>query len=128
MLNIKVFSMFDNRSSVAQVTMVLFKSDITIHQLVSVNRSADILSVSKSGELLIGCGGVFANNQLHIYTELGHTSSIALQRHDLLTDAAWTHRGNIIYTTPTSIVTMLRSGAIISSANIRTRSECECIC
>jgi hypothetical protein len=98
--------------------MVLFKSDITIHQLVSVNRSADILSVSKSGELLIGCRGVFANNQLHIYTELGHTSSIKLQRNDLLKDAAWTHGENIIYTTPTSIVTMSRSGAIISSANI----------
>jgi hypothetical protein len=98
--------------------MAVFKSDITIHQLVSDKRSADILSVSTSGELLIGCRSLLANNQLHIYTELGHTSSIKLQDDELLKDAAWTHRGNIICITQSSVVTMSRSGDIICKTNI----------
>lgn len=67
---IKVFCLCINRSPVTHVTMVLFKSDITIHQLVPDKRSADKLSVSMKDELLIGCRRVCANNyQLHIYTE-----------------------------------------------------------
>jgi hypothetical protein len=100
------------------VTTVIFKSDITIHHLVSDKRSADILSVSKSGELLIGCRGAFANNQLHIYTELGHMSSIKLQHNEKLKDAAWTFKEDIIYITKSSIVTMSRSGDIICKTNI----------
>ena len=95
---------------------------ITVDQLKGL--VVDILSVFND-KLLVSCYGI---SQLFIYSREGrHLSTIKTNNNDQLRDAAWTPRGNIVYTTyfpSDKVVVMSESGKVITTHTQMTEPHC----
>ena len=91
-------------------------NNFTVDQLKGYWR-VHILSVFND-KLLISHGGLFGLSQLFVYSREGrHISTIIISDNDVLWDATWAPRGNIVYTTLHSnkVVVMSDSGKIITT-------------
>jgi hypothetical protein len=101
---------------------------ITMKLLVDAKRDVDIMSISSSGELLVGSQDWNeSENFLHKYDAEGrHVSSVwKMPEHfmvyDFVLDATWTPRGNIVFTifsVPTRVVTMTRTGDVVAKTTL----------
>ena len=76
--------------------------------------SVDILSIYKN-KLIVSC---FGYSRIFIYNHKGsHLSTVITNNNDWLLDAAWTPRGNIVYTTSrvNKVVVVAESGKLITT-------------
>ncbi len=96
-----------------RVTSAQHTRDITLPQLNNeLSCGVSILSVSSGGQLLVG---QYRDSQLNVYSTDGdHVTSIDLPGGDRLVDAAWTPRGNIVYTTYDKVAVMSQSGDVVA--------------
>jgi hypothetical protein len=79
--------------------------------------------VSSEGQLLIG---LHQEHQLHIYSaNCSHVTSLATPHNDMVHDAVWTPRGNIVYTEHNrgKVVTLSQSGDVIQLNNVSHASN-----
>lgn len=98
-----------------------FGRNISVLQLINNERCVDILSVSTSSELLVGCEGW---NPLCIYDADGK-HVLTVDRPGFLLNATWTPRGNIMCKMGnnlgryTNILTIRRSGDVVVETDMK---------
>jgi hypothetical protein len=75
--------------------------------------------VSSEGQLLVGQS--LDRHRLHVYSaDCSHVTSLATPHNDMVYDAVWTPRGNIVYTEyyRGKVVTLSQSGDVIQQTNV----------
>jgi hypothetical protein len=98
------------------VTSAKHKHNFAVKQIEFREYYVDVLSVSSEGQLLVGC---CYDCQLHVYSAEGNqVTSVNLLDGHTLTDAAWTPRGNIVYTAYNVgyVVLLTQQGTCISKS------------
>jgi hypothetical protein len=100
-----------------QMKSAKHKSHFSLTNSINGRRVTAVL-VSSGGQLLVGQLG---ERQLHVYSaDCCHVTSIKLPDNDMVWDAVWTKRGNIVYCewVRGKIVTMSQAGDVIQHTNV----------